>query len=587
MLDTLTIHSAEPYSDLPYEWVTATATFAVDPAAGANARIVDLDRAPREADGRVRFETAVRMLRPITGGNGRALLAVPNRGMTLGIPFNAEPNAFTVDLGAAPSVGDAFLLRRGWTVAWCGWQWDVRPEWGALGLDAPVAEVDPGWLRVEFCPDADQADHALSDSLAILSFTEYPTADPHDPDAVLTVRTSPMAAPRTVPRSQWRFTGPATFTVDGGFRAFHIYRLIYRSRFAPVAGTGLLALRDFGAHLRADHEYVFAQGVSQCGRLLRHMLFDGLNIDESGTRVFDGTFSQIASARRGEFNQRYAQPSLTTPLTRAYGAPLDTTALLDRQRAIGGAPKVFFVNSASEYWRGDAALLHQDPHTGDDLPEDPDARAHLLSGTDHIGAAPAMKKLMPLANPTHALDGALVLRALFIQLEQWVCDGREPEPSRIPRRADGTAVTREQVLEQIRGIFPDAALPDPAHLPWTPVIDPDTTELPLPLGDPLVALVSSVDEHGNELAGIRLPALAAGTAAYTGWNPRVHVEGLPDVLYDRLGSLLTPETPTAPDLAAVRAATRSLIDHRFLLPEDHDRAIAEATAPAPSATPPS
>ncbi|MFF3566954.1 alpha/beta hydrolase domain-containing protein [Nocardia jiangxiensis] len=577
MLETLTVHTSEPYGDFPYEWVTATAEFAVDPAAAANARIVDLDRAPRADDGRVRFDADVRILRPKTGGNGRALLAVPNRGMALGLPCNAQPAPLSFDPTAAPAAGDAFLLRRGWTIAWCGWQWDIRREWGAVGLNAPVAEVEPGRLRVEFRPDADQAEHPLSDNVALLSFTEYPTVDVHDPDAVLTVRTSPMAAPQTVPRSAWRFTGPTTFAVDGGFRAFHIYRLIYRSAFAPVAGSGLLALRDFGAHLHGEHEFVFAHGVSQCGRLLRQMLFDGLNVDESGARVFDGMFSQIASARRGEFNQRFAQPSLTTPLTPAYGAPLDTAALLTRQRAIGGTPKIMFVNSAWEYWRGDAALLHQNPETGEDLPEDPDARAHLISGTDHIGPAPEIKKFMPLANPAHALDPALVLRALFIQLEQWVCQGREPEPSQVPRRADGTATTRERVLEQIRARFPAAALPDPQHLPWTPVIDSDSTDLPLALGDPLIALVSTVDENGNELAGIRLPDLSAGTTAYTGWNPRAHVDGLPDVLYEMLGSRLTSEPPATPDIAAIRAAARSLIDHRFLLPEDLDQAVAQAT----------
>ncbi len=185
---------------------------------------------------------------------------------------------------------------------------------------------------------------------------------------------------------------------------------------------------------------------------------------------------------------------------------------------------------------------------------------------------------MPLANPPHELDPALVLRALFVQLEQWVCDRREPGPSQVPRRANGTAATREQVLEQIRAIFPDAALPDPEHLPWTPVIDPNSTELPLALGDPLIALVSTVDEHGNELAGIRLPDLAAGTAAYTGWNPRIHMDGLPDVLCEMLGSRLTSGSPTTPDTAAIQAAARALADHRFLLPEDLDRAVDQSSS---------
>ncbi|MFI1915139.1 alpha/beta hydrolase domain-containing protein [Nocardia sp. NPDC020380] len=582
MLDTVTIRSVEPYADLPYEWVTATADFAVDPESAANARIADLGLAPRGADGLVRFDADVRLLRPMTGGNGRVLLVLPNRGMTLGLPFNATQAALSFDPAAVPPAGDAFLLQQGWTIAWCGWQWDIVRSTGALGLTAPVAEVEPGWMRVEFRPDVFQRTHALSDSGALARFADYPTADVNDREATLRVRGLPMAVGAIVPRSAWRFTGPATFEVNGGFQPFHWYELVYRSAFAPVVGTGLLALRDFGAYLRRDHEYVFAQGVSQCGRALRQLLFEGLNVDESGTQVFDGMFAQIASARRGEFNQRFGQPALTHPLTPAYGEPLDTTALLARQRAVGGTPKIMFVNSSWEYWRGDAALIHQDAHTGDDLPEDPDARAHLVSGTDHIGRVPELKKLMPLANPGTDVDPALALRALFVQLEEWVCDGREPEPSQVPRRADGTAVTRDQVLEILRVTYPDAAFPDVDALPWTPVIDPDDLQLPLKLGDPLVALVSAVDERGNEIAGIRMPDLAAGTAAYTGWNPRVHIDGLPDVLYEMLGSRLAPATPVEPDLAAIRAAAQSLVDRRFLLPRDLDQAIAAATDHPPS-----
>jgi hypothetical protein len=574
VLESLRVISAEPFGERPYEWVSAVAAFAVDPTAPGDDRIVDLDLAARGPDGRVRFEADVRLLRPTTGGNGRALLVVPNRGSTGTLPFSTGA-VLPAGPGQPPPVGDGFLLDRGWTVAWCGWQWDVRREQGGLGLSAPVCEVEPGWLRVEFRPDRDEADHALSDSSALFTFTDYPTADVDDPGATLTVRTSPMGPEQVVPRSQWRFTGPTRFAVDGGFRRFHWYQLVYRSGFAPVVGTGLLALRDFGAHLRTGHDHVLAYGVSQSGRVLREFLHDGLNVDERGAQVYDGVFAHIASARRGEFNRRFGQPGLTHPLTPGYGPPYDTTALLERQRSIGGVPKVVLTNSAWEYWRGDGALVHQDPRTGADLPEDPDARAHLLAGTDHLGALPGFKALLPVANPVHALDPSLVLRALAVQLEQWVVDGTEPPPSRVPRRSDGTAVERAEVL----AAFPDAARPGVDDLPVSVVLDPAATDWPLVPGEPLVALVAAVDATGNEVAGIRLPALAAGTAAFTGWNPREHVDGLPDVLYEMVGSRL-PGPAGAPDEAAVRAAAERLVADGFLLAADLEQAITEALAAA-------
>jgi hypothetical protein len=320
---------------------------------------------------------------------------------------------------------------------------------------------------------------------------------------------------------------------------------------------------------------VFAFGVSQSGRVLREFLHNGLNLDESGAPAYDGVFAHIASARRGEFNRRYGQPGLTHPLTPGYGPPYDTTALLERQRSLGGVPKVVLTNSAWEYWRGDGALVHQDPHTGADLPEDPDARAHLIAGTDHIGPVAAFKAVLPVANPVHALDPTPVLRALMVQLEQWVVDGTEPAPSRVPRRSDGTAAERAEVL----AAFPAAARPDVEDLPRSVVLDPDATGWPLPLGEALVALVSAVDGTGNEVAGIRLPALAAGTAAFTGWNPREHVDGLPDVLYEMVGSRL-PGPAGEPDAGAVRAAAEALVADRFLLAEDVEQAVVEALATA-------
>ena len=348
------------------------------------------------------------------------------------------------------------------------------------------------------------------------------------------MRSAQMGPSQLIPRSQWRFTSATSIALDGGFQPFHWYELIYRSAFAPVAGAGLLALRDFGAHLRGDHDFVFASGISQTGRLLREFLFEGLNVDEQGKQVFDGVLAEIASARRGEFNRRYAQPGLLHPLMPEYGPPWDTASLLARQRELGGVPKVVAdqqlvgVLARRRRARAPRSGHRSRPARGSRRAQLPDQRHR-----PHR-AAVEVKRMFPVGNPPHNLDPSLVVRALFVQLEQWVVDGVEPAPSAVPRQADGTAVSRASVLEA----FPDAARPDVDALPYTPDIDPDRVQWPLELGQPRVALVSAVDARGNEVAGIRLPAVQAGVAAYTGWNPRRHVDGLPDVLYDMVGSRL-------------------------------------------------
>ena len=582
MIESIEIQATKPLEDYPYEWFRAVVRYAADPALPANERIADLGLAPRDADGLVRFSGDLVLLRPVGGGARRAVLSVPNRGM-IRLPYCGS-GMLPVGVQSPPPAGDGYLLRHGWTVAWPGWQWDVPRERGLAGLEPPVAAVGPGWMRGDFRVDVPAAERPLGDVIALgggalppIAFRSYPASDPADPEASLRVRTAPLAPEEVIARDRWRFTSPTTIALDGGFQPFHWYQVIYRSSAAPVTGAGLLALRDVGRHLREDHDLVFADGVSQCGRLLREFLFEGLNRDEDGGQVFDGVMAQIASARRGEFNRRYAQPSLLHPLMPEYGPPYDTTALLARQRSLGGAPKLMLTDSAWEYWRGDGALVHQDADTGADLPEDPDARAYLISGTDHLGAMGPLKRAFPVANPPHQLDPGPVVRALFAQLVVWAADGTEPSPSAVPRVADGTAVSRESVLSAFDG----AARPDPAFLPYTPAIDPDRVEWPLELGKPRVALVSAVDQAGNEVAGVRLPAVETGLAAYTGWNPRRPVDGLPGVIWDMMGSRVRPGAGgAAPGRDAFLAAARDLVARRFLLEEDVDLAVGQAVADA-------
>jgi hypothetical protein len=65
-----------------YERIDGRLHFAVDPLHPANAGIVDLALAARDAAGRVRFAADLCLLQPLdpAGANGRLLVEVPNRG---------------------------------------------------------------------------------------------------------------------------------------------------------------------------------------------------------------------------------------------------------------------------------------------------------------------------------------------------------------------------------------------------------------------------------------------------------------------------------------------------------------------------
>ena len=108
-----------------YERLVGRVFFAIDPGEARNAVIADIDRAPKNAQGRIEFSADVVVLRPKAGGNGVVLLDVPNRGTARAVPmFNRTRGG--------PEFGDGFLLQRGFTIVLVGWQHDVVGAGGNL-----------------------------------------------------------------------------------------------------------------------------------------------------------------------------------------------------------------------------------------------------------------------------------------------------------------------------------------------------------------------------------------------------------------------------------------------------------------------
>jgi hypothetical protein len=326
----------------------------------------------------------------------------------------------------------------------------------------------------------------------------------------------------------------------------------------------------YGNPLAGRLDVALATGASQSGRFLRHFLSEGMNVDEDENRVFDGVHVHIAGGRRGEFNARYGQPGV---IWRGPGdePPFSTNELLDGQRAVGGVPKVVATNSAAEYWRGDAWLAHGDPATRTDIADAPDVRHYLLAGVDHLGElGTSVAFMIPAVNPPNGLSAVAPERAIVVALDEWVRDAVEPPPSRVPRLDDGTAIERGDALARF------AAQPDVR----TPTVD----ALPIGGHEASTAFVSALDEHGNEVAGVRLPQLVEPVAAYTGWNVRPPIDGLPDLMPDFLGSRLPCTGPPPGERYAdradyedkVRAAADVLVEERFLLPGDVELVVGDA-----------
>ncbi|MGH9784625.1 MAG: alpha/beta hydrolase domain-containing protein, partial [Terriglobia bacterium] len=151
----------------PYERILATVLFTVDPKLPANRIISDIDQAPRNESGLVEFSADLYVLKPRdpSKGNGTALFEVSNRGRK-GMIGMFNTGASSLDPQQERDFGDRFLLERGYTLVWLGWQFDVPRQPNLMRLRTPVATRGDsqitGIVRAEFVPDAKIFHHTLA-----------------------------------------------------------------------------------------------------------------------------------------------------------------------------------------------------------------------------------------------------------------------------------------------------------------------------------------------------------------------------------------------------------------------------------------
>jgi hypothetical protein len=558
----------------PYEKLTGTIEFALDPADRHNTAIADLAHAPRGTDGRVHFSASLFVLQPVDAsrGNGALLFEIANRGNKgmLG-RFNRAPGSN--DPTTVTQMGDGFLMREGYTLVWIGWQFDVAAP--LLRVEAPAVSV-PGRVRVSFILNDRRTETEPA------GLPPYPPADPDDPTATLTVRDRFWANPAPIARSQWRLSaadGRTRVVLDSGFEPGRIYEVDYPATGARVAGVGLAAIRDAASAfrhrtdlpIRGRTAYVF--GISQSGRFLRQFLHDGFNVDERERRVFDAVWPHIAGAGQGSFNERFAMPGYSSfPATRF--------PFTDREQQEPGSgrrdgllaayrpehrPKAIYTNTSVEYWgQGRAAAL---THTSIDGARDTDlpdnVRIYLLAGTQHGESAfpPPAGPGQALANPT---PQANVMRALLRAMHQWATIGTAPPASRYPRLADNTLTAVERVrFPAIPGVGNPRLIEGPGLITGAAM-------------RPLPFLVPQVDADGNELAGVRVPEQAVPLATTTGWNFRAERLGNPSDIYALLGSYL-PFAPTRAERES-RGDTRRAVDERYRSKNDYLQRIRDAAS---------
>ena len=512
-----------------HERVIGRVHYAVDPKLPANKAIADLALAPRNAHGEVEFEGDLLLFLPkaAASARGTVFLEIVNRGRDQSLALMSA--ARQSDLAPENwNLGDGFLLKQGFTVAFLGWQFDVRPGEG-LALTVPTAPVS-GLVRASAIT-VGPSGPAGAIGLA------YCAADPGQTDATLTYRTAIAGPPQVIPRASWQFA-PDGCSVrrSSGFDA-GLNEVIYKATGSPVAGLGLAAVRDFASYLKhgssvttlrenpALMRRVIGFGYSQSARFLREFVRDGFNQDERGRAAFDGLLISSAGAGGGSFNHRFASPGQAGNSVLSIFRPVDLPpftddGLLATATAGSVVPRILYTFSSTEYWARAGSLTHTNDNGTADVPLAATSRLYFLSGTPHAsGPLPLMRQ--QTRYPLNFAEQRWVLRALLIVLDRWIAAGTEPPPSRYPTIARRQLVPREAVH------FPKTpSLPFPDYMPgvWRMDYGSDyftqrvITKEPPTLGAPYAVLVPQVNADGNDEGGVALPEIAVPLGTHTGWN---------------------------------------------------------------------
>src|SRR5947207_2766296 len=280
-----------------YVGVRGVAQGVLDPRAPENAGIVDLDKAACNKAGQVEYATDFFILRPAEPRRGSGMLVydVTNRGnkrilqLIDDVPAN-DPIAVN-DPKTARDAGLGFLLGRGHSIVWSGWDPGAPRANNGLGADFPVALENghpiTGRIRDEF--------HVGTRGPAelVVRRLSYPAASLDQPEARLAVRDREGDRRRNVPPDESEFADNRSIRLlpEGRpFEPFKIYELWYEATDPKVLGIGFATVRDLVSFLRyeraetpllagdAEIRHAKGCGVSRTSQCLRDICLHGMRV---------------------------------------------------------------------------------------------------------------------------------------------------------------------------------------------------------------------------------------------------------------------------------------------------------------------
>ena len=579
----------ETFGDVgTYERIIGRAFFELDPNLPANRNIRDLDKAPRNEQGKVELSCDLVILAPkdLSKGNRALLYGVNNRGNKSVLKYFNYGGGGN-DPSTRAHAGNGFLMEHGFTVVWSGWDGELLTGNNRLRLWPPVAgkagkgeKPITGIVRCEIVPKSDV-------TRTVVNWANHGSYRPTEKgmkSATLTHRLLSGHPRVPIPRDKWQLhvsdvesdfpnqLPKVELEYPDGLKKAHVYELIYEARDPLVMGTGFSSLRDLISSFKHGTgkanpllqngkpliERAHGFGVSQSGRFLREFLYWGFNADEKNRKVFDGLIPHVSGSGLGSFNHRFAQPTRHAgqhdhhdyPPDRfpfAYGKQIDPLSsqqegIIDRSIESGTLPFILHTQSTSEYWNRSGSLVHTDPLGEKDAEIPENVRIYFFGGTQHgpSGFPPKQGDGQTQANPG---DFKPFLRSLLLALDRWSAGGAAAPPSVYPKISDGTLVSWTQNatgFPEIPGIRYPGVIQQPSYLDFGPSWQSDgivDQQPPIPRGSYRVR-VPKCDADGNEIACLSPPEVAVPVATYTGWRLRSKDAGAENELYALTGSYI-------------------------------------------------
>jgi len=548
-----------------YEKIVGKAFGELDPKDPKNAIIVDLQLAPKNANGKVEYSFDFYLLKPIdlSKGNHKMVYEPPNRGRKTITALNRGVGG--QDPGSVKDealLANSFLMPQGYSISFSGWDASA----GTSSADFNTTITLPIARNADGSPITGPAYEYIVNSKASYELT-YPAATLDQSKATLTHRVHLNDMPETVPASAWRYNADGTsielLPAGTAFVKNDIYEFSYTAKDPTVNGIGFAAVRDWNAWLRyetkddsgtpnplaGDITRIYTEVSSQPGRLLNDFRYLGFNQAENGKQVFDGMMQWIAAGDGISMNYRWSQPGRTErnrqdhlyvegrfPFANVMSKdPItgQTDSRYAKCELTHTCPYAMEIFSANEYWVKAASLMTTDPTGTKDLPDSPFTRIYFMSSMQHGTGRDTVKGVcQQFQNP---LDSQAVQRALFTAMDKWATAGTQPPPSQYPKLADGTLVKPEQNstgFPQIPGVSYTGFKTTRYLLNYgpnfyktgIPTVNPPVFTAPYqdnPANGPIYpSFVPKTDKDGNDVAGVRLPEVQVPLASYTGWALR-------------------------------------------------------------------